>query len=226
MRQLAMQAIALIPVLFLHGAALFVALFVYLFVTAGVVTNTSKTRAVESRLSALETVTFPNTGGTISGNVTVTGTHTVNGNTQVGGYITGSGGGTLENNSSIHTSGILQADGQVSTANVYSTGGSTNEFSGAIHTASVLQADSQVVAAGGSGGAAVEAGGGGMHTSGNMVADGSMTTTDLYVSGQRIAPGQGAPGGYPIAQNTPWENQVINVINGIVGGLIAAGIMT
>lgn len=137
MKQILSQAVALIPVLWLHGVAGFVALSVFVLISLNISASNvaSKTRAVEQRVSSLEGMTFPNTGGTVNGNVAVTGNHSV------GGYITGSGGGTLENNSSIHTSGTLQADTQVATYNVNSTGSSTNEFTGGIHTASNMVVD-------------------------------------------------------------------------------------
>jgi hypothetical protein len=56
-----------------------------------------KTRSTEARLNALVPVVFPNTGGTINGNVTVNGSHTVSGTVSAGtlqgtlaaGYVSG-----------------------------------------------------------------------------------------------------------------------------------------
>jgi hypothetical protein len=157
MKQLAMQAIAAIPVLFLHGIACYIALFIYLAVSMNVVTNTAKTRAIEDRVGNLEAMTYPNTGGTINGSVAATG------NVQVNGYVYGSGGGTLENNSNIHTSGVLQADSGVTTSGVNSSG--------------------QVIAGGAGGSAALEVGGSG-HLTANLQVDGTATASSgLNVSG-------------------------------------------
>lgn len=52
MKQLALQALAIVPVFVLHGTLSMLALFAYVLVTAGVsTTNTAKTRNLEQRLN-------------------------------------------------------------------------------------------------------------------------------------------------------------------------------
>lgn len=60
---------------------------------------------------------------------------------------------------------------------------------------------------------------------GNVTASGSLNGGQLYVSGQRIAPAQGTPGGYPMATNTPWGPGVVAVVNGIITSLRGSGIL-
>lgn len=171
--------------------------------------NTPKTRAVEDRLNALVPAVgavtstannaqatannaYPKTGGTISGNVTVNGSHTVNGQVNASTLSVGGAGTTY----GFTSHGDMAADG-----NVY--------VGGAIA---------------GSGGGALE-NGSGIHTSGNLEADGQVSTTDLYVSGQRVAPGQGTPSGYPVV-GSPSTTGLGNLCNEIIAGLQAAGIFT
>jgi hypothetical protein len=162
---------------------------------AGNLANTPKTRSVEDRLNSLVATVGPQAANAFpKTGGTVTGSVVVTGNHQVNGSMAGAGGGTLEVGAGLHSSGTVVADSGLSTSNVSSNGGSTNEFSGPIHTA------------------------------GNAQVDGQTGTTTLYVSGQRVAPGQGTPGGYPIVSTAPWGPGVVNVINGIIGGCRAAGI--
>jgi len=51
MKQVITQAVAAIPIFLLHGIVFYVVLCVYLIVSVNVVTNTSKTRALESRMN-------------------------------------------------------------------------------------------------------------------------------------------------------------------------------
>jgi hypothetical protein len=191
--------------------------------------NTAKTRAIEDRLNALVPQVFPNTGGTITGNVNVTGVHSASqvqaggasgsasitgtsahftANTQTDGTHTasqvlagGASGSASVAGTSNHFTGNTQTDGNhsvgggLSAGNVSSSGGATNEFTGAIHTG------------------------------GNAQVDGQTSTSTLYVSGQRIAPGQGTPGGYPMVSTTPWGPGVVAVINGIITSLHGSGIL-
>lgn len=73
-------------------------------------------------------------------------------------------------------------------------GGGTLELSAAIHCGSSIQADTTLIGGG------------------------------LRVNGTTITPAQGAPSGYPIAHGTPWENQVIDIINATIGNLRNSGI--
>jgi hypothetical protein len=58
-----------------------------------------------------------------------------------------------------------------------------------------------------------------------VIAGANLQCADLYVNGQRIAPGQGRPAFYPapIADNVPTHG-IMAALNEIVGCLIAAGI--
>jgi hypothetical protein len=134
-----------------------------------------KTRLVESRLNALVPVVFPNTGGTISGNVNVTGTHNVNSDLTVGGNANGAGGGTLHNSGGFHSSGTVQADSQLVSPNVHATtqmlvnGASTSSalgIAGDTHGSGSGQFDS------------------GVSTSGNVVASGNVNAgSQVLVNG-------------------------------------------
>jgi hypothetical protein len=188
-----------------NNAEIMAALWTLVGLTASLnQTNTAKARSTEARLAGVVTSL-----GTTNANVanaqttannaypktggTISGSATVAGDHTVNGTFTANGGSTSEFSAGIHTAGAMQADNGVNTSNVNSNGGSTNEFAGAVHT------------------------------SGNMQADGSVLTTDLYVSGQRIAPGQGRPGAYP-AVGSPSNSGLATYCNQIVGGLLAAGI--
>lgn len=63
-------------------------------------------------------------------------------------------------------------------------------------------------------------GGGGVISMG----DNAHANAGLSIGGRAIFPSQGTPGGYPIALGTPWENQIINIINDIIGRLSNSGI--
>jgi hypothetical protein len=65
---------------------------------------------------------------------------------------------------------------------------------------------------------------GDVHVNGNTFISGNDNCTQVWVSGSRIAPNQGAPGGYPIVNGTPFNNGTIGIINSIVSGLQQAGI--
>jgi len=138
--------------------------------------GTPKTRSVEHRLNALIPTVFPNTGGTVTGPVTATGP------------VGSTGSGTSEFTGGIHSAGVVEADGGVTTTTVTATGAGTSEFTGSIHAAGTIEAD-----------------------------------TELIVSGQRIAPGQGQPAGYPVV-GSPSTAGLGTLCNEIIGGLIAAGI--
>lgn len=101
--------------------------------------GTAKSRSTEDRLNGLIPVVFPNTGGTISGNVTVNGAHAVNGNMSVSGSHTvggnaavggslfgpgGSSGNTLTVGSPTHFNGVgITADNGITSHAGLSAGG-------------------------------------------------------------------------------------------------------
>ena len=176
--------------------------------------NTPKTRSVEDRLNALIPQVFPNTGGTVNGSVNVTGNHTV------GGTLSVTSSSTSEYTGGIHSAGTVEADGGVTASSVSSTGTATSEYSGGIHSAGVVEADGGIstttVTATGTGTSEFS---GGIHSAGVIQAD-----AELIVSGQRIAPGQGQPAGYP-AVGSPSTAGLATYCNAIVGALIASGIV-
>lgn len=159
----------------------------------------AKARSTESRLTAhviatAPAVSFVANGGTVGGSVVVAGDH----------HIVGSlygNGGTLSIGDFIQgNNGMTVNNGGTVNGNFNAAGGITGAGGGALENNS------------------------GIHTSYNLQADGQVSTTQLYVSGQRIAPGQNTPGGYPIGHGTPWEDQVIDNINAIITSLRGAGI--
>jgi len=149
MKRIAAQLAAAIPLLVLHGALGFLALIAYVTVTAGVsIADTSKTRATEARVNGIVTqlgttnsnVTaaqttannaLPKSGGTISGNLTVTGSVTVDTNLGV------QGGTTLVGDSSCSGNWTSGGSTTVDTnlgvhGNVSITNGQTLSVSGGI----------------------------------------------------------------------------------------------
>jgi cytoskeletal protein CcmA (bactofilin family) len=164
-------------------------------------TVAAKARSTESRLNAHVAATAPAVnlvanGGTIGGTVVVAGDH----------HITGTlfgNGGTLP------VGDFVQANNGMTVNNGATVNGNFNAAGGIT----------------GSGGGTLE-NGSSIHTSNNLQADGQVSTSQLYVSGQRIAPGQNTPGGYPIGHGTPWEDQVIDVINAIITSTRGSGIFS
>lgn len=198
--------------------------------TAGTA-GTAKSRSTEDRLGALIPKVFPNTGGTISGSVTVAGNHNVGGQLNVGGA---GGSATVAVAGNVHATSAGQFDGGVTTGagvsagsvNVGGSGSSaTVAVSGNVHASSAGQFDGGVTTS------AVNATSGGtsefsgVHSAGDVLADGALRGTTLFVNGQRIAPGQGRPAFYPVASGSSPSNVSIGVgLNEIVNCLIAAGI--
>jgi hypothetical protein len=122
-KQILVQAIALIPVLWLHGVASFIALAVFVLVSLNTsASNTaSKTRALEQRLNAIEPVLFPNTGGTVSGPVIALSTLKVS---------TTTGSATAEIGGNAHITGPAQIDGEVTTPSINVNSGATSHIGG------------------------------------------------------------------------------------------------
>jgi hypothetical protein len=180
----------------------------------------AKARSTEDRVNNLVPVigaastlaanAFPRTGGTVSGSVTVTGAHTVNGQVNAG-TLSVAGAATTGGNHTVH--GSMNADSNVSAGGQVS---GSNFSGGSIHVSGSGQADGNFTAGGQVSGSSFS--GNSIHVSGNAQADGTLT-----VSGQRIAPGQGTPAGYP-ASGSPSTAGLGSYSNAIVNGLIAAGI--
>lgn len=97
-------------------------------------------------------------------------------------------------------SGGLSVGDQINGTNVSLSGGQT-DYGHTTH--GTVNADNNIIA------------GSDLH------AGGWVYSTDLQVNGQRIAPGQGQPAGYPYVGGT--IANVDNGMNAIVGGLLAAG---
>jgi hypothetical protein len=97
MKQIITQAIALLPLLWLHGIESLIALAAFLLVSlhASASNVAAKARSTEQRVANLEGKVFPNTGGTVSGDVNATGT--VSANTLQGTLNAGYVSGTVSN---------------------------------------------------------------------------------------------------------------------------------
>lgn len=121
--------------------------FTAVHVTAGMALATAKAAATEARVAALVPIVnnvnstannaLPKSGGTITGNLNV------NNN------LAGSGGGTLEVSSGVHSSGSVQADDQVlaGSANIGGSGSSaTLAINGNVHASSAGQFDGGISA--------------------------------------------------------------------------------
>jgi len=218
-------------------------LWVLIGMTASVSTaGTAKSRSTEDRLNGLIPKVFPNTGGTVTGSMTVNGNHFVGGS-----LFGGSGSGsTLTVGSPTHVSGAgmtvdngltshanVAADGNVTAGGNMSvsgnhtvggqllgSGGGTLTVGSPTHfSGSGLTTDNTITSHG-----AVNADGN-VAAGGDVNASGWLRGTDLSVNGQRIAPGQGRPAFYPaaVADNVPTHG-ILTALNEIVSCLIAAGI--
>lgn len=122
-------------------------------------------------------------------------------------------GGTV--NGSVNVTGNHTVGGTLSV-----TGSSTSEYTGGIHSAGTVEADGGVTTSTvSSTGTGTSEFSGNIHAAGTIQAD-----TELIVSGQRIAPGQGQPAGYP-AVGSPSTAGLATYCNAIVGALIASGIV-
>lgn len=159
----------------------------------------AKARSTEDRVNNLVPVigaastlaanAFPKTGGTVSGSVTVTGSHTVNGQVNSG-TLSVSGNATTGGNHTVH--GSLSADSNVSASGTVNGGAgsfgsvSSTTFSGSsIHVSGNAQADGTFTA--GSTVSASNFSGGSIHVSGNALADGSFSASNFsgsYHGGQ------------------------------------------
>lgn len=122
-----------------RNADVMAALWLLLGMTATASTSgTAKSRSTEDRLNSLIPAVFPNTGGTITGSVTVNGNHNVGGQLNVNGA---GGSANVAVNGNVHATSTGQFDGGVTTSVVNATSGSTSEFSGGIHAAGDILSD-------------------------------------------------------------------------------------
>jgi hypothetical protein len=204
-------------------------------------TGTAKSRSTEARLNGLIPVVFPNTGGTISGSVNVTGNHNVGGSLNGPGgsgtlsigtpaHVNGNGmtvDGTLTTHNTLSADGSLSVGGNASVSGNHSVGGSLTGGGGGTLT---IGSPAHVSGNGMTVDGALNSHGtvtadGNVSAGGNVTASGTVNCGVLFVNGQRIAPGQGRPVFYPapVADNVPTHG-IIAALNEIVGCLIAAGI--
>lgn len=141
--------------------------------TANLGANTAKSRSTEDRLNNLIPVVFPNTGGTINGSVTVTGTHAANQVLAGGASSSASVAGT-----SAHFTGNAQVDGTHGAGQVLVNGASSSAAiaaNGDAHMTGVVQGD------------------GGLSTGGNVSAGGGVTANQVIIGGASTTAALGAP---------------------------------
>src|SRR6185312_7936840 len=115
MKQLTIQALAIIPVFILHGTLSMLALLAYVLATATVsTTNTAKTRALEQRLNTHVTlINNAQSSANAAQSTANAAQSTANGAFQIGSTYPG----TLET-SGLHASGFVEADSGYLGANV------------------------------------------------------------------------------------------------------------
>lgn len=196
--------------------------------------NTPKTRSVENRLNALVPVVFPNTGGKITGNVDVTGNHTVGGQL----LVNATGSATMEVGGNAHVTSTLQVDNAVTSGTSVSagtqilaggaSGSATMEVNGNGHVTSTLQVDGTMSTGANlqvntsSGSATLEVNGNGHITSGLQVG-GALTTS---TGGSIPQPRPSNPGSPSSTYNSAWASSVTNIVQDIINQLVAAGVLS
>jgi hypothetical protein len=163
--------------------------------------NTPKNRSVENRLNALVPVVFPNTGGTVTGNMVVTGTHSVGSNASVGGSV------------SVGTVGTFGGDVILS--------GEISNPSGTLTTNGNHSVTGQLLV-NASGSATMEIGGNGHVTGGLTVGGGIVTST----GGSIPQPRPSNPGSPSSTYNSAWASSVTNIVQDIINQLVAAGVLS
>jgi hypothetical protein len=214
MKQIITQAIAIIPMFLLHGTVFYVGLFIYLIFTANVVTNTSKTRTLETRLNShvvatAPAVNFVANGGTVGGAVTVNGNHTVFG--QVNAFSAGVSGTVTSNavtTNSATVFGNVSASGTAS-SNVVSTNGISNF--GDTHTSGTNYSGAYE--------------GSSIHVSGNSQADGSISAGNFSGNYFGNQGGVSTVGGAPGTYSSSYETSLASAINGIINRLNSSGLI-
>ena len=202
------------------GWGLMVLLAAFAWVALSGSTVAAKARSTEDRVNNLIPVVgaaaaqaanaFPKTGGTVSGSVTVTGSHTVNGQVNTN-TLSVAGNATTTGNHTVH--GSLFSDNSVAAGGAVS---GSNFSGGSIHVSGNAQADGQI--------AATSFSGSSIHVSGNAQADGSFSAgnfTGSYHGGQG---GVSTVGGGPGTYSPSYETSLASAINGIIARLNAAGI--
>ena len=173
----------------------------------------AKARSTESRVNDLIPVigaastlagnAFPKSGGTVSGNVVVTGTHQVNGNASIG--------------------GSLNASGQINGSTVSLSGGMT-DFGHTTHGS--FSADGNVEVGGslvGASGGTVEATS--IHSGGTILADGQINATGNMSAGNFGGPYQGGQAAVSTLSGTVTITQCASAINGIIARLNSSGLI-
>jgi hypothetical protein len=181
--------------------------------------NTPKARSTEDRLNNLIPVVFPNTGGTVNGSMTVTGTHTVG--TQLRVNTTG-GSAAIEVAGSGHVTGGLQVDGNhvVGGSVSASAGGS---FGSNVHVTGGGTFTGDVILSG-----TLSSPGGQVTTNGNHAVTGRVTASAMTLAGSHVAPvgRTSLPGSPSSTYNSAWAASVTNIVTNIVNSLVSAGIFT
>lgn len=210
-----------------QNAEVMAALWLLLGLTATASTaGTAKSRSTEDRLNGLIPVVFPNTGGTITGSVTVNGNHTIGGN------LSGSGGtlavsGNQSVSGAFTTTSTITSHGSVNVDNSITAGGN-GSISGSLTVGGNHSVSGQVNANTLSiSGAATTSGftsHGGVTADGNIHAGGTISGSNFSGS---FAGGQGgvstvsaAPASYNQAAMTAYAS----AINGIIARISAAGV--
>lgn len=177
-------------------------------------TVAAKARSTEQRVNDLVPVigaastmaanAFPKTGGTVTGNVTVTGTHQVNGNMSVGGShtVTGQINGSTASLSGGMTDFGHTSHGNVSIDNDLAVSGTLN----------------------GGGGGTVEATS--IHSGGTILADGQINATGNMSAGNFGGPYQGGQGAVtPVPTSGYTLAEVATAVNGVINRLNSSGLI-
>jgi hypothetical protein len=199
--------------------------------------NTPKTRSVEQRLNTLVPVVFPNTGGTITGNVDVTGNHTVGGQL----LVNATGSATMEVGGNSHVTGGMQVDGNHVVGGAITTGGqvlvntatsgATFAVNGNGHITAGMQVDGAVTTGGqvlvnnASSGATFAVNGNGHITSGLQV-DGLMQLSTGSGMPQSAPSTCGSPAGLVTGSALTWANSATSTINSLRSAMISAGVIS
>lgn len=233
MKKLLLLGIALLAV-YLGGRAarknadVLQALWVLIGMTAMAGTaNTPKARSTEARLNALVPVVFPNTGGTVTGNMTVTGTHAVGSNFSAGGSVTAGtigrfGGDVILSGELSNPSGTLTTNGSHYVTGGFGTGGGA-AFGGGVNVTGAVSATGDVILSG-----QLSSPGGQVTTNGNHAITGRVTASAMTLAGSHVAPVSrtSLPGSPSSTYNSAWASSVTNIVTNIVNSLVSAGIFT
>lgn len=209
------------------GWGLMVLLAAFAWVALSGASVAAKARSTEDRVNALVPVVgtaaaqaanaYPKTGGTISGNVTVNGSHSVNGQVNAN-TLSVSGNATTSGNHTVH--GSLVSDNNVSAGGSVS---GSNFSGGSIHVSGSAQADGNFTAGG-----QVNADhytGSSMHVGGAIVADSSISAGNFSGSYHGGQGGVSSVGGAPGTYSSSYETSLASAINGIINRLNSSGLI-